>query len=264
MTSLLLIPLFVYLGLFIIALFFSERVIFRPPPASYKDGPDILKIVTPSGETISAKFHENRDAKYTILFSNGNGEDIGSVGPFAMRLRDAGFNVLTFDYRGYGTSRGTPSEANAYEDIDSAYNYLTGDLHISPDHIIVQGRSLGGGIAVDLASRKPVAGLIMESTFVTAFRVVTNITMLPWDKFRSIDKIGLVKCPVLVIHGKQDRTIPFHHGEKLFAAAPEPKLSFWVDNAGHNNLFYQAQTNYLNAVRKFIEVIDARQRIRGN
>jgi fermentation-respiration switch protein FrsA (DUF1100 family) len=117
----------------------------------------------------------------------------------------------------------------------------------------VHGRSIGGGPAVDLASREPVGGLILESTFTSAFRVLSSIRIFPFDKFENLNKIAGVKCPVLVIHGKKDRTIPFHHGEILFAAANEPKASFWVDNAGHNNLFNVASERYLKTIRDFAD-----------
>lgn len=257
MTSLLLIPVCVYLGLLLIAWFFPDKVIFQPQPSSYKNGSEVIKIKTQNGETISAKFYENPAAEYTILFSHGNAEDIGDVEPIILYLRDSGFAVFAYDYRGYGTSEGTPSEKKAYEDIDAAYRYLTGELKIPPARVILHGRSLGGGVAVDLASREPVAGLILESTFTTAFRVVTYIPLLPFDKFENINKLARVNCPVLVIHGKQDRTIPFSHGEKLFAAAPGVKLSFWVDDADHNNLFDTARGSYLKTIRDFAKNLNA-------
>jgi len=254
-TSLILIPVAVYIGLFIIALFFADKAIFRPQSSSYKDDPDIIKLKIPTGESISAKHYQNPDAEYTILFSHGNAEDIGDIESLIWYIRDAGFNVLTYDYRGYGTSEGSPSEKNSYEDINTAYRYLT-DLGIEPDKIILQGRSLGGGPSVDLAAREPVGGLIMESTFTSAFRVVTRIKLLPFDKFDNINKIDRVTCPVLVIHGKEDRTIDFHHGEALFAAAPRGKFSLWVDNAGHNDLLDKAAESYLTAIRDFTEKLN--------
>lgn len=122
--SLVLIPVFVVLGLFVIAIFFADRAIFRPQPPSYRDSSEIIKLKTRGAETISAKYYENPQAVYTILFSHGNAEDIGMTEPFIWRLRDLGFNVLTYDYQGYGTSSGSPSEANSYADIDAAFAYL--------------------------------------------------------------------------------------------------------------------------------------------
>jgi fermentation-respiration switch protein FrsA (DUF1100 family) len=251
--SLILIPLAVCFGLLIIAMFFPDRVIFQPQRSSYRDTADIIKIKTIDGESISAKFYQNPDAKHTILFSHGNAEDIGINESFALRLRDSGFNILAYDFRGYGTSDGSPSEENAYADIDAAYEYLISEKGIAANNIILHGRSLGGAVAVDLASRRKVAGLIIESTFTTALRVITRYPILPFDKFKSIDKIGSVRFPVLIIHGTNDRSIPIFHGERLFEAANEPKTKLWVEGAGHNDLFYTDQQRYLNQLAEFAE-----------
>jgi len=254
--SLTLIPVAVCLGLLLIATFLPDRAIFRPQPSSYRDTADVIKIRTADGETISARFYENQNAAYTILFSHGNAEDIGTNDPFAGGLRDLGFNVLAYDYRGYGTSEGSPSEENAYADIDAAFDYLVVNKGISADRMILHGRSLGGAVAADLATRKKVAGLILESTFTTAFRVVTRYPIIPFDRFKSIDKIGAVRCPVLVIHGSDDWTIPVYHGERLFEAANEPKTALWVERAGHNDLFYKDQQRYLSTIAEFANSLE--------
>lgn len=249
--ALILIPLFVYLGIFMIAWLFPNRLLFRPQDASYRDDARIVKLKTATGLRISARFYENPVSTYTILFSHGNAEDIGTIEPFILRLRDSGFAIFSYDYRGYGTSEGSPSVENAYQDIEAAYQYLINERKILPEKIILHGRSLGGGPAVDLAAREPVAGLIMESTFTSAGRLLTNVKIFPFDEFENINKIGTVRCPVLVIHGKKDWTISFRHGEQLFAAANEPKANLWIDNAGHNNLFATASKVYLTRIRDF-------------
>src|SRR5688500_20018706 len=126
MTSLIFIPIFVFVGLVILAWFVPDKLIFRPQAASYADNFDVIKLETSGGESISARYYPNPNAEYTILFSHGNAEDLGHIGPFSSYLRDAGFAVLAYDYRGYGTSSGAPSAANSYEDIDAAYRYLPG------------------------------------------------------------------------------------------------------------------------------------------
>lgn len=254
--SIILIPIGVLLGLLIIAVFFADRAIFRPQSSSYKDTADIIKLKTRGGEQISARYQENPQASYTILFSHGNAEDIGMIEPFTWRLRDMGLNVLTYDYQGYGTSSGSASEENAYEAIEAAYNYLLTEKRLNPKHIILHGRSLGGGVAVDLATRKPVAGLILESTFTSAFRVVTRYRILPFDKFDNINKIDKIKCPLLLIHGTNDWTIPSHHGRRLFERANEPKQSLWVEGAGHNNVVYTDEKSYSDRIRSFVETLD--------
>jgi abhydrolase domain-containing protein 17 len=251
-----LIPIGVVVGLLIIATFFADRAIFRPQRSSYKDTADIIKLKTRHGEHISAKYYESEQASYTILFSHGNAEDIGMIEHFAWRLRDLGFNVLTYDYQGYGTSSGSPSEENVYEAIDAAYDYLLTGKRIDPKRIILHGRSLGGGVAADLATREPVAGLILESAFTAAFRVVTRYPMFPFDKFDSVTKIDKVTCPVLVIHGTDDSNIPLYHGRLLFEAANEPKQSLWVEGAGHNNVIYTDEKLYLDTIRGFVRKLD--------
>ncbi len=251
MIALLTIPALVYLGLAIAVYFYADKLIFQPQKSFYRDDQSIIKLPTASGEKISARFFKNPNAEYTILFSHGNAEDIATATPFLRELSNAGFSVFAFDYRGYGTSEGVPGERNSYEDIDAAYDYLTNELKIPPAKIIVQGRSLGGAVAVDLASRKSCGGLIVESSFTSAFRVVTHYRIFPFDEFSSLDKIEKVKCPTLFIHGKRDTIVPFRHGETLFAAAAEPKFFLSIDNAGHNDVFSVAKNEYLQAIRAF-------------
>lgn len=253
--SMVLIPVCVVLGLLIIAIFFAERAIFKPQSSSYKDTAEIIKLKTRDGNEISAKFEENPHASYTILFSHGNAEDIGMIEPFVWRLRDLGFSVLTYDYPGYGTSSGSPTEENAYAAIDAAYDYLITEKRMDARRIILHGRSLGGGVAVDLASRRPAAGLILESTFTSAFRVVTRYKTLPFDKFENIKKIGNVNYPVLVIHGTDDWTIPKYHGRRLFETANEPKRALWVVGAGHNNVVYRDEKLYLETIKDFVQAL---------
>ncbi|MFA5239209.1 MAG: alpha/beta hydrolase [Phycisphaerae bacterium] len=253
---------FIYACLLLFAYFFSDRLIFvgqgREP--GYKDGPEIHKIKTKDGTEISTLYLPSPNSEFTILYSHGNAEDIGDIREVLETFQDKGFSVFAYDYRGYGTSDGCASEKNACEDSEAAYEYLVGELKNPPDRIIVLGRSVGGAIAMHLAGRKKVAGLILEGAFVTAFRVVTRVPLVPFDKFRNIDKIKQLTCPVLVIHGKNDRTIPFSHGEKLFETANEPKLKLWVDNAGHNDLFPIAGDRYWDIIKEFTDIIQANRR----
>lgn len=246
-----------YCGIILVGYYFiSDKLIFPPRCSTYTDTEQILKLKTEDGAQISAIYIPNPGATYTILFSHGNGEDLGTVLQTLKKFKRMGFAAFAYDYHGYGTSTGTPSERNTYRDIDAAYSYVTNDLHISPDHVVAYGRSLGGAVAIDLASRKPVAGLVVESSFVTAFRVMTRYPLSPLDKFRSIAKIKQAHCPVLVIHGRSDELVPFWHGERLFHEANEPKQSLWIDGAGHNNLLNVAGDQYSEALQRFGKSLD--------
>jgi fermentation-respiration switch protein FrsA (DUF1100 family) len=214
-----------------------------------------VSLTTADDVRITAVHLVNERAEYTILYSHGNAEDLGLIAPSLARLRELGFTVFAYDYRGYGTSRGRPSERGAYKDIDAAYDHLTRVLGVPSNRIIAYGRSVGSGPAVDLAARRPLAGLVVESAFVTAFRVLTRVPLLPVDKFRNIDKIGKVSCPVLVMHGAQDDIIPIDHGRRLFKAAREPKRALWVEEAGHNDFLLVAGDRQARALREFVALL---------
>lgn len=246
---------FIYVCVVLFAHFYSNRMIFLPQKPSYEHSSGIIKIHSENGVGISALYLSNPNSEFTILFSHGNAEDLGDIRDFLEIMQIKGYSVFAYDYQGYGTSSGRPSEKNAYKDIDTAYEYLVKQLNVSADRIIAHGRSVGGAVAIDLASRKKLAGLIVESSFVSAFRAVTRIRVTLFDKFNNIDKIKKVKCPVLMIHGKDDRIIGLWHSEKLFEAANKPKLKFWVDGAGHNNLLSKAGIRYWSTIEEFTDMI---------
>ncbi|MBI4025882.1 MAG: alpha/beta hydrolase, partial [Verrucomicrobia bacterium] len=247
--------LLIYACVALYGLFFSDHMIFQPQPSSYKDTKEILKLTTSDHLRISAMHLPNPQAVYTILYSHGNAEDLGDVRPVLDEMTGMGFAIFVYDYHGYGTSQGKPSEKNAYRDIDAAYDYLTQKSGVPPDRIIAFGRSVGSGPAVDLASRKPVAGLILESPFLTAFRVVTHFPIFPFDKFRNNAKLPGVHCPVLVIHGKNDRTISPYHGRKLYELANQPKRFLWMEKANHDNVPFVNPELYANTLREFAGLV---------
>ncbi|MEH2169062.1 MAG: alpha/beta hydrolase [Nostoc sp.] len=252
---------FIYIFFAVFVYFRADSMIFLSQPSSYQNDPTILKLRSGENTNISATYLLNTQAKYTILYSHGNSEDLGDIKQILEKLHAWGFSVFAFDYRGYGTSQGKPTESHAYEDINSAYNYLTQNLKIPPEKIIVLGRSVGGGSAVNLAMQKPVAGLIIESSFISAFQVIVPFRVLPFDKFPNLENIKKVKCPILVIHGKADNIIPFTHGEKLFNAATSPKLYLWVEEANHNDLFSIAEEKYRQTLQEFTNLIKANQQL---
>jgi abhydrolase domain-containing protein 17 len=245
-----------YLALNIFAFFYGERLIFLPRPRSYQDSSEILKLTTPSGEQISALYLPNPTVRYTVLYSHGNAEDLGRIRQRLNHLKSLGVSVFAYDYRGYGTSQGKPSEQNAYEDIEAAYQYLTTALNISPSQIILYGRSLGSGTSVEIASREPIAGLILESPFTSTFRVITQIAIVPFDRFDNLRKIAKVRCPVLFLHGTQDRLIPLHHSETLMRQVRSPKQLVPIPGADHNDLLEIASTRYDQAIQTFLQQLN--------
>ena len=224
-----------FVTLCVLGIFISDVFIFRSKAASYTDESlvNVIKIATKDGTKISAMYFENPKAEYTVLVSHGNSEDIKKSSKFAKELVDHGFSAMVYDYYGYGTSEGKPSEYNSYLAVTSAYDYLLKQKNVQSRKIISYGHSLGSALASYLAETQPVGGLVIEGAFTTAFRVLTIVPLVPFDKFRTISRIENIDMPKLIIHGKKDNVIQFWHGEELYQKAKAPKDFLWIDNAGH-------------------------------
>jgi abhydrolase domain-containing protein 17 len=245
-----------YIALVLFAVFLSNSMIFLPHPASYRDTPEVLKISTANGSKISALYLPNPSAKFTLLVSHGNAEDLGDDRYWLQELRRAGFSVFAYDYEGYGTSEGRASEKAVYQDEAAAYDYVAINLGTPPDRIVIFGRSVGTGPATYIAARRPAAGLILQSPFVSAFRVLTRVPLLPFDKFPNYKNIRHVHCPVLIMHSHGDTVIAAWHGQKLFDLANEPKQLFWAQNADHNEM--DQVPGYSEALQGFSASLEAR------
>lgn len=244
---------FAYAALLFYAWQYSDRLIFHPPPPTYPDGSDIRRIPAPEGVTLAARYLPCPDARYTVVYFHGNAEDLGSIAPRLELLRDRlHVAVLGWDYPGYGRSGGSVGEPETLRAARAVLDYVTGTLGVPPDRVVLYGRSLGSGPAVDLATSRSCRALVLESAFTSVFRVLTRVRILPFDKFANLEKMPRVKCPVLVIQGTADATIPFSHGRRLFAAAPEPKRRLWVEGAGHNDVIETAGEAYWQALREVL------------
>jgi fermentation-respiration switch protein FrsA (DUF1100 family) len=240
-----------YIALILFAWLFSDRAIFLPHPSSYRDSPEIIKLKSTGGNLISALYLPNPSAKFTLLVCHGNAEDLGDDHGWLADLRSAGFSVFAYDYQGYGTSQGKPTELGAYDDELAAYEYLTVNRNTTPERIILFGRSLGSGPALHLAARRPATGVILPSPFLSAFRIVTRIPLLPFDKFPNSKEILRVGYPILIIHGEQDTLIGIWHGRKLYELAGQAKQFFAVPGAHHNDLDIVAGPSYPRAIQLF-------------
>lgn len=204
---------------------------------------------------LSAVYLPSKDARLTLWYFHGNAEDLGAVMPRLEAYRDLGFNVFAVDYPGYGLSGGKPTEESIYAASRVALDYLRDELKTPPAKLVLYGRSVGGGPAADVASHEPVVGLILESAFTSAYRVVTRWPLLPGDQFQNLRKMTHVRCPVLLIHGREDQVVPFHHGESLLAAVRGRSSHLWVEQAGHNDLLDWAGDRYWQALRDFTQTL---------
>lgn len=236
----------------------ADSVLYQPRESSYSNGDRILPLQSTDGTAISTVFLETPGAKQTVLFLHGNACDLGDVFWLLEDMQRAGFSVAALDYRGYGTTPGAPNEKNIVEDTEALFRHLTEVRAIDPASIIVYGQSMGSGPATELARRHPVGGLVIEGGFTSAYRVVTRVSLLPGDRFRNLEKIDEIECPLLIIHGRLDSTVPFSHGKALYKAAREPKRALWIDDAGHNDLIEVAGERYWSALKEFAGLLSAR------
>ncbi len=236
---------------------FDNKLMFPAPKRSYdKELPGLVKL-SDEENPIYAVWMKNPNATQTILYCHGNGEDIGDVYPVLVSFRNAGFSVLCPDYEGYGLSNGRRSEKGCYRAVSDAYHFLRDNEKISSDKIIVFGFSIGSGSAVELSTHEPIGGLILQSPFLSAYRVITKIKIFPFDVFDNLSKIKALQCPILVIHGTEDQVIPFWHGKQLFEQAnvfPQNKF-VPVQGANHNNLVSLMGEDYLKTIQSFIQSI---------
>lgn len=235
--------------------FFSEYSIFFPPKPGYSKTADLLLINHGNNQKLAAYYYKNDSAKYTILYSHGNATDLGYLKNLLNNFYNHGYSVLAYDYSGYGLSTGAPSEQQTYNDVAVVYDYLVNQLAVKPAHIIAYGHSLGASIATDLASHRPVAALVLESPFVSAFRVRTVYPLYPFDKFSNIKKIPSLTMPVYLMHSRNDPVIAFWHSELLYESVSSPKAHYWLEDAGHNSIPYSGN-EYWQRLESFISSFD--------
>jgi uncharacterized protein len=269
-------PLLVYAGVVAIFFAFQARIIFpgsetRGKPESVvrpRPGSELVTLTTSRGDRVVALFGKalNADGSPrpdastcpTILYFYGNAmcladslEDLG-------RLRRLGANVLIPDYVGYGMSGGEAGETGCRETAEAAFAHLQTRPDVDRGRIVVAGWSLGGAVAIDLASRNQVAGLATFCTFTRmadlARRVVPflPVSLMLRHRFENVGKIAEVDCPVLIGHGRRDQIIPFAMADRLAGAARGPVTRVTIDEADHNDFFLAGGERIMTPLREFI------------
>lgn len=199
-------------------------------------------------------------AQRVLLFLHGNAGNIAHRGDSLAVFHRLGLNVLIIDYRGYGNSAGSPTEQGLYRDAEAAWDWLTQQRGFAPGQVVLFGRSLGGAVATQLASKRAPAGLIVESTFSSArdfarqaFPLLSWL-MIPRYRFDSAAAMQTVRCPVLVLHSPDDEIIPEALGRRLYQAAKPPK-TFVALRGDHNGGFLLSQPAYERALSTFLDTL---------
>ncbi|XP_048230449.1 alpha/beta hydrolase domain-containing protein 17B [Ricinus communis] len=223
------------------------------PEVPRTDDVDVLKLRTRRGNEIVAVHIKHPRATATLLYSHGNAADLGQMFELFVELsKRLRINLLGYDYSGYGQSSGKPTECNTYADIDAAYNCLKEQYGVKDEQLILYGQSVGSGPTVDLASRLPnLRGVVLHSPILSGMRVLYPVKRTYWfDIYKNIDKIGMVNCPVLVIHGTADEVVDCSHGKQLWELCKEKYEPLWITGGGHCNL--ELYPEFIKHLKKFV------------
>lgn len=246
MLNALLIAAAVY-GLLVAVMYVSQRALLYPGatggPAGTARWGDAVIIETPDGERLHALHAPAPPGRPTVLFFLGNADRVSNYGFLAQALSTRAVGLLAVSYRGYPGSTGRPSEDGLLTDGLAAHDWLAAR---ASGPVVPMGQSLGSGVAVHVAGTRPVAALVLISSYDSVLAVARRmyfflpVAPLIKDPFRSDLRIAQVTRPKLFIHGRRDTVIEPVHGESLFAAAPEPKRMVMLDGYGHNDIWTDA------------------------
>ncbi|HXL65010.1 MAG TPA: alpha/beta hydrolase [Xanthobacteraceae bacterium] len=251
--------LFVYVGLAAMLYFtqrsmmyFPETIHTSPAEAGLPEAEEI-SLTAADGVRIVGWHVAPRDGQPVILYLHGNGGALRYRVERFHRLIKEGVGLVAIEYRGYGGSEGSPSEAGLFADAEAAYAFAASRYR--PDQLVLWGESLGTGVAVYLAAEKPVGRVILEAPFTSTAAVAAQrywfmpVRLLMKDQFRSDERIANVSAPVLILHGLNDRTVPYAMGEQMFDLAKGNKHIVRFIDGGHEDL---DQYGALHAVGRFL------------
>lgn len=241
----------------------QRKLIYKPSTCINRTPDDLglpwewVEFDTSDSQRLTGWFITCENDRGTLIFCHGNNGNIANRIEVAEIYHHLGFNVLLFDYRGFGRSTGRPNEKGTYRDADAAWRYVTDERGIPPERIVISGKSLGGPIAAWCASQHTPAVLIIESTFTSMHAI--GIKLYPWLPVRALlsfsyntrEHIRNVKCPILIVHSSEDQLIPVSHGESLYNSAPGPK-EFLMIKGPHNNGYLVTGAEYVRGIENFL------------
>lgn len=251
----------VFVSVEVLGTIFINRLMFHPEmiDATYSASSPGYVDIGEKGETLAAVVFGPRHGKKAILRLHGNAENMYQSIVALRPLAAEGYTVAAVDYPGYGLSSGSPDEVGCYRAAHRLYDWLVKECGFAPNDIIVNGFSIGTGPATELAATVPVGGLVLEAPFVSAPRTVTGVRLLPIDPFPNLDRIralgaGGFGCPVLVIHGTDDRVVPFAQGRRIAESVDARFASRFVavEGADHGDIpWVMGTARYLALIRDF-------------
>lgn len=267
MLRFVLLLILVYAALVAILYLFQPRLVFLPhiggrePAATPSDiGLDYREVwlETEDGERLHAWWAPHPQARAVLHFSHGNAGNISHRLDSLRIFHSLGLSVLMYDYRGYGQSSGSPSEPGLYLDAEAAWRWLVDEAGVAPDQIVLFGRSLGGTVAAQLATRKQPAALILESTFTSVPDIAAEIywwlpvRRLARVQFDARSALAHGNQPTLIVHSPDDEIVPFSHGLALLEAAPQPRDLLEL-RGSHNTGFLLSEQRYREGLAAFLD-----------
>lgn len=252
---------------------FESLFVFQPSPWEDRNwaqlsGLLLEEVWIPVDEvvTVFGWFIDAGPNRPVLLWCHGNAGNVSHRLENIRRLSQRGISVLIFDYRGYGRSTGMPSEVGLYQDALASYDYLIHHRRISPERLILFGRSLGAAVAGEVAVQRPSAGLIVEGAFPSIQAMSDHHYFgLParWVMdldFNLAQKVRALHVPLLVIHGEQDSIVPIPLGKQVFDAAHEPKQWYAVSGAEHNDVPFVGGESYFREIDTFLQRVLSKHR----
>jgi fermentation-respiration switch protein FrsA (DUF1100 family) len=258
-----------YVGVFVVLSFLENMFVYRPATSKrdWRDGDfaphecEDVTLTIKDGIRVHGWWLPKANSTNALLYLHGNAGNLSHRGGTIRKSRDyLDTSVLIIDYPGYGKSEGSPSESGCYQAADAAYDWLTSERKIDPRRITIYGGSLGGGVAIDLASRCEHRALMLAKTFTSLPDIgARQFPFLPvrWfmrNRFDNADKIARCRKPIFIAHGDADRLIPFEHGKKLYELATAPKHFMVLHGQDHNDSlpkeFFDEFAAFLKAVEK--------------
>ncbi|XP_039133493.1 alpha/beta hydrolase domain-containing protein 17B-like [Dioscorea cayenensis subsp. rotundata] len=223
----------------------------------HRENVEVMTIPTRRGTEIVAVYVRNPMASSTLLYSHGNAADLGQMYELFLELSiHLRVNLLGYDYSGYGRSSGKPSEQNTYADIEAAFKCLEENFGAKEEEIILYGQSVGSGPTLEMAARLPrLRAVVLHSPILSGLRVMYPVKRSYWfDIYKNIDKIPLVNCPVLVIHGTSDEVVDCSHGKQLWELCKEKYEPLWLKGGNHCDL--ELFPEYIRHLKKFISTVE--------
>ncbi len=254
-----------YVGLCLLMAWRQSRYVFVPDRKLQWDPGmagfpfEEVFLETPDSERLHGWFVPAPQSRGVLLFCHGNAGNISHRLGAVAGFRRFGLDVLIFDYRGYGRSSGRPSEDGLYGDAETAWRYLTRTRGVRPNRVVLYGESLGGAVAARQAQALQPAGLILDGTFTSLADVAAQqypyfpVRLLLRYEFNTLRRMPDIRCPVLVLHSRQDEIIPFEQGRRLFEAANEPKM-FVELRGGHNSAAEESREQYEAGLKRFLDI----------